>query len=287
MYNKALRKYLVVLLAIGWVITLLYFLPFKKKSCPLEITSGAKKITCIKKAEQSGEGSLNDAFSLLKSRNDNAALVIFDKVLIAQPDNLDALWGKAEVLRRIRDYKRSEVLLNGILKREPGHIPSLISLAYIRYKDDKLEEALQLVNLVLKNKCPDRENEALAYMMLGTINSRRTAKGWFFSKVRYGTQIKCFFLKAEELAPDLPEVHLGLGTFYLMAPAIVGGNLSKAIGELELAVRIAPGFATANARLAQGYKKKGDWEKYHFYLRRAKELDPENEVVREDEKSGS
>jgi len=43
MYNKTLRKYLVILLAIGWVVTLLYFLPSKKRSCPLEITSGAKK----------------------------------------------------------------------------------------------------------------------------------------------------------------------------------------------------------------------------------------------------
>jgi len=42
MYNKGLRKYLVILLAIGWVVTLIYFLPFKKRSCPLEITSGQK-----------------------------------------------------------------------------------------------------------------------------------------------------------------------------------------------------------------------------------------------------
>jgi len=42
-YSKTVRKYLVILLAIGWVITLLYFLPSKKRSCPLEIISGVKK----------------------------------------------------------------------------------------------------------------------------------------------------------------------------------------------------------------------------------------------------
>jgi tetratricopeptide (TPR) repeat protein len=118
-------------------------------------------------------------------------------------------------------------------------------------------------------------------MMLGTINSRRSAKGWFLNKLRYGTQIRCHFLKAKEFAPDLPEVHLGLGTFYLLAPPIVGGNLNGALKELELAVKIAPDFATANARLAQAYKRKGDLEKYKYYFQRAKELDPDNEVLME------
>jgi hypothetical protein len=45
---------------------------------------------------------------------------------------------------------------------------------------------------------------------------------------------------------------------------------------------MAPDFATANARLAQSYKKKGNKEKYNYYLQRAKELDPENEVANEE-----
>jgi tetratricopeptide (TPR) repeat protein len=217
----------------------------------------------------------------LKARKDNEALVIFEKVLASRPDNLDALWGKAEVKRRAHKYKEAQVLLSEILKQNPEHLSSLISLAYIRYKDDKLNEALSLINRAINASSLDKENAALAYMMLGTINSRRTEKGWFFSKIRYGTQIKCYFLKAKELAPHLPEVHLGLGTFYLKAPAIAGGNLDRAVQELEAAVRIAPDFATANARLAQAYKKKGELEKYNFYLLKAKELDPENEALKE------
>ena len=231
------------------------------------------------RAEQGA--SLDDAFVLLKARKDNDALVIFEKVLASRPDNLDALWGRAEVLRRSYKFKEAENLLSQIFKKNPKHIPSLISLAYIRYKDDDLDVALKLINQVLKEKNLGRENKALAYMMLGTINSRRSAKGWFFSKIRYGTQIKCYFLKAKELAPHLPEVHLGLGTFYLKAPAIVGGNLDKAVQELETAVRIAPDFATANARLAQAYKKKGNLEKYDFFIQRARELDSQNEVLKE------
>lgn len=226
--------------------------------------------------------SIDEAFVLLKTRKDNAALATFEKTLLKQPDNLDALWGKAEVLRRSRDYQRSQDLLNKILSTNPNYVPALISLSYIRYKDSKLNEALKLIKQVLKTDSLDKENQALAYMMLGSINSRRSQKGGFFNKIAYGTRIKSYFLKARKLGPDLPEVHLGLGTFYLLAPEIVGGNLDKAFQELELTVRIAPDFATANARLAQAHKKKGDLKKYNFYLQRARELDPKNEVFYEE-----
>ena len=250
-----------------------------RRVCPFRSVSAIPKIENIKSVEHAT--SLDEAFALLKVRKDNDALVVFEKILADEPGNLDALWGKAEIKRRAHKYKEAQALLSEILKQNPNHVSSLISLAYIRYKDDKLNEALQLINRAINASSSDKENEALAYMMLGTINSRRSAKGWFFSKIRYGTQIKCYFLKAKELAPHLPEVHLGLGTFYLKAPAIVGGNLDKAVQELETAVRIAPDFATANARLAQYYEKKGDLEKYNFYLNRAKELDPQNEVLQE------
>jgi len=255
--NSDMRKYLLVILIILWAAVL-----------------GAQQGT-----------SIDEAFVLLKARKDNAALDIFEKIIASQPDNLDALWGKAEVLRRSRDYGQSQELLNKILSASPKHIPSLISLSYIRYKDDKLNEALKLIDQVLKTDALDKENQALAYMMLGSINSRRSKKGWVLSKVAYGTHIKGYFLRAKELAPHLPEVHLGLGTFYLLAPAIAGGDLNKAFQELELTVKLAPEFATANARLAQAYKKKGDLEKYNFHLQRARELDPKNEVLNEELKN--
>lgn len=240
-----------------------------------------RQVSTERKIELPKPNSIREAFVLLKNRKDKDALVIFEKILSEQPDNLDALWGKAEVLRRTRKYKESENILNAILKKNPNHISSLISLSYIRYKDDKLNEAQKLINQALKTGDLDKENKALAYMMLGTINSRRSVKGWFFSKIAYGTQIKGYFLKAKGLAPDLPEVHLGLGTFYLKAPAIAGGDLDKAFEELNLALKIASDFATACARLAQYYKKIGDLERYDFYIKKAQELDPQNEVLKE------
>jgi tetratricopeptide (TPR) repeat protein len=250
----------------------------------LYITSLNKWVWPIKTEKTEGikhARLINDALRLLKFRKDKDALDIFEKILISQPGNLDALWGKAEVLRRSRDYKQAETILNEILKKKPKHQPSLVSLAHLRYKEGKLNEALSLISLVLNNDDPDKDNAALAYIILGAINSSRAEKGGILDKIRYGVKIKRHFLKAKELVPDLPEARLALGTFYLLAPAVIGGNLDEAIKELEFTVKIAPDFATADARLAQAYKKKGDLGKYNLYIQRAKKLDPENEVLKE------
>lgn len=274
-----MKRILLLILILG-VIFLIYFISvYQKDTSPIISKTIPTKIEFIKKERENI--LLGEALRLLKIRKDQDALLIFEKILAKQPDNLDALWGMAEAKRRARQYKESEDILNEILKKNPQHSSSLISLAYIRYKDDRLNDAFQLVNRVLENGYLDEENKALAHMMLGTINSKRAKKGSLFCKIKYGNRIKSYFLKARELAPALPEVHLGLGTFYLLAPTIAGGNLDKAVKELELAVKIAPDFATACARLAQCYKRKDIQDKYEFYIARVKTLDPENEVLKE------
>ncbi|MDD4953874.1 MAG: tetratricopeptide repeat protein [Candidatus Omnitrophica bacterium] len=278
MYSGKVRLYLVTALVLGWVFALVYFLGSRRGVCPFRPAKQAD----IRRLKETGPdiALLEEALTLLVARKDNAALLIFERVLSVEPNNPQALWGKAEVLRRARRYKEAEALLNKVLQSQP-HPASLISLSYIRYKEDKLDQAQRLVKQALKCATLNREDKAVAYMMLGAINSGRSGKGWFLDKLRYGTRIRGYFLKARELGPGLPEVHLGLGTFYLKAPAIAGGDLDKAFAELTQAIKIAPDFATANARLAQAYKKKGDLEKYNFYLAKAQRLDPENEVLKE------
>ena len=255
-------------------------LMLKNQVCPLSRT-----ISVIKKKQPAPALDINAArtnlLQYLKLRKDSLALIEIEKVLSVKPDDSTALWGKAEALRRNYQFKESEELLNLVLSKYPCHASSLISLSYIRYHDNRFEDALELLRRVLSGPELDRENEALAYMLIGSINAKKASLGGFLSKVVYATRIRSYFEKAKNIAPDLSEVHLGLGSFYLLAPWIVGGSLDKAIKELEIAVRLTPDFATANMRLAQAYNKKGDLGKYNFYLQRAKELDPDNELLKE------
>lgn len=268
-----MKRFVLIIITV-LIITSAYFINKAVNSvCPAARNSLFKKT-----AEDKG-------LKLLAERKDSSALNIFEQILKAEPQNPDALWGKAEVLRRRHKLKESEQILNGILAKDPGHLSSLNSLAYIKYLDNKIDESERIVERILKHSRLDKENQALAFLLLGAIYSKRTQEGWLFSKIKYGTQIRHYFELARQTAPEMPETHLGIGTFYLKAPAIVGGDINKALKELELSVSMAPDFATANARLAQAYKKMGAMGKYNYYLNKAKTLDPLDEAVKEDEQS--
>jgi len=266
-----MKKYLLIILVLIGLIAGMYVAE-RSKTCPLNTAPDL---------ETQHNNAINQAYQLLRARKDKEALVIIEEVLFAQPENIDALWGKAEVLRRDYQFKESEKILDKILAKYPNYLPALNNLAFIRYKAGKLEEASKIIRKILNTPCLDKENAAFAYLTLGTINSSRTKEGKLFNKIQYGLQIKRNFDKANKLRPDLAEVHLCLGVFFLKAPQLAGGNLNKAIKELETALEIAPDFAMANARLAQAYQKKGNLEKYNFYLERAKKLDPDGKVLKE------
>lgn len=278
-----MKRYQWILLIVAIVIGAWVFLP-KSKLNVCRIVPAPKPLQAaqLMKPAVDSDTTLRDALIQLKSRKDKEAMALFDKVLAGNPANADALWGKAEVLRRSYDFTDSEAILIKVFEVNKKHLSSLITLSYIRYKQEKLNDARDLVMKVLADDKLDRENEAMAYMMLGAINGRRAEKSWLFGKVAYGTQIECYFLKAKEIAPDLPEVRLGLGAFYLKAPGFVGGDVDKAIEEFVAATKMTPEFATPYARLAQAYKKKGNMKLCNFYKAKTIELDPENEVIKEE-----
>jgi len=271
----------IILVLVILIAAIMPFFIFKNTTCPFK-RSPAKKQTPVCNLDL--KICQENLIRYLKLRKEGLAQAEIEKILAVQRDDACALWAKAEILRRDYRFKESEELLNQILEKCPGHASSLISLAYIKYHDNKFQDALRLLNRALKQPGLDRENVALAYLLMGSINSKRATQGGLISKIAYGTRIKGFFEKAKNIAPDMAEAHLGLGTFYLLAPKIAGGDIDKAIVELEYALRLTPDFATVNARLAQAYKEKGDLVKYNFYAGITKKLDPENEVLKELEK---
>lgn len=272
-----MKKFTFILLIL--IAAIVPFVVFKNATRP--VSRPKESLTCSIELKSCQENILK----YLKLRKDNLASREIEKILAIQRDDICALWGKAEILRRAYKFEDSERLLNQVLAKCPGHTSSLISLAYIKYHDNKFQDASKLLKQALRQPDLERENRALVYMLMGSINAKKSSQGGLLSKIAYGTRIRGFFEKAKVYAPDLSEVRLGLGSFYLLAPKITGGDLDRAIEELECAVQLTPDFATANARLAQVYKQKGDLKKCNFYIQRAKELDPENEVIKEVENS--
>ncbi len=285
MHSDKIKKYLITGLVIGLGATFIYLaLNTKTGSCPFQPLTKNQKIEITDINEP--PSLIEKAREFLRIRKNMEALVILDKILSTDPNNLDAICGKAEVFRRARQYKLAELMFKDVLNARPDYAPALIRLSYIKANNGDFKESISLAEQAFITSENDRQNRALAYMIFGLINNAARPKPGIISGINHGLTTKNYLLKAVELAPELPETHLNLGTFYLKAPMFQGRDLNNAIKELEYALNMAPDYPEANARLAQAYKMKRQEAKFKFYFDKAKSLDPNSGILREIELNG-
>lgn len=217
----------------------------------------------------------------LNLHKDKEAGNIFEKVLNLAPETLEARWGLAEVLRRQHKASDSERILSEVIKSRPDFYPTYISLAYLRYNEMKFEKSVELALLVMKQgqEKVDLSNYVRAVLLYAGNKGMIAHYGGPLSKVINGTVVLPNLKKAQALQPDYAGVLFGLGSFYFLAPSLAGGDLDSAKEYLERAVKADPLFVDAYVRLAQVYKKKGDNNNYEYYLDKALEIDPQNELA--------
>ncbi len=125
----------------------------------------------------------------------------------------------------------------------------------------------------------DLSNYARAYSVYAGAKGMIAHYGGPVSKAINGLAVKSNLDKAAKLQPDAAGVLFGLGSYYLLAPALAGGDKTKAEIYFKKAIAADPLFADVYVRLAQLYKIKGDKEKYNLYLAKALEIDPGNELA--------
>jgi tetratricopeptide (TPR) repeat protein len=209
------------------------------------------------------------------------AFDVFTRAVNLDNKTLELKWGMAEVLRRQHKEAQSRTLLEEIIKAVPDFAPAFISLAYIEYLESDFNKSVALARHVIElgQAQVDESNYVRAYLLVAGGKGMIAHYGGPISKVINGTAVLPNLKKAEALQPDAAGVLFGLGSFYLLAPSLVGGDRAKALACLEKAVAADPYFADAYVRLAQAYKIKGDSGKYEMYMKKALEIDPENALA--------
>lgn len=217
----------------------------------------------------------------LNLHEDSKAGDIFKKILDLNSNTLEAKWGLAESLRREHNLDVSEKILREVINSDPQFAPAYISLAYIKYIHMDFQGATKLALKVMQQgrENVDLSNYTRAYTMYAGASGMIAHYGGPLSKAINGLAVKPNLDKAELLQPNSPAVLFGLGSFYLLAPRIVGGDKVKAENYLKRAISADPKFAGAYLRLAQLYKIKGDMKQYDVYLKKALEADPKDEFV--------
>jgi tetratricopeptide (TPR) repeat protein len=221
------------------------------------------------------------ALVYLNLYRDQEAEKIFDRLRENNPDLIEAVWGKAEVLRRRHQTQQAQSLLSKAIATDPQFSPALNSLAYIKYYQTDYKGA---INLALKVIQADKEkvdvsNRARAYSMYAGAKGMLAYYGGILSKAIDGLAVKANLDKAQKLQPNSPAVLFGLGSYYLLAPGLAGGDKVKAENYLKQAIGADPLFADAYVRLGQLAKLKGSQKEYEAYLAKALEIDPQNELA--------
>ncbi|MDD4899425.1 MAG: hypothetical protein PHT31_03860 [Candidatus Omnitrophica bacterium] len=234
---------------------------------------------------QRNPDSVDDLYILglvyLNLHDDKAAESAFAGISGKDPGYYSARWGEAEVMRRFHDIEASKKMLSEIIIAHPDFAPAFISLAYLKYREEDYNGAINLVDKVIDNgrEKSDLTNYVRALLIFSGSKGMLAHNGGPLAKIISGTAVFPALKKAQSLKPNEPAVFFGLGSFYLMAPGFAGGNPDKAGEYLQKAVQSDPLFADAYVRLGQYYKIKGDNKKYEECLDRALKIDPLNDLA--------
>lgn len=217
----------------------------------------------------------------LNKHLDKKAEIVFKEMAAREPDSIEAKWGLAEVLRRAHKLDESESMLEEIVIKQPSFSPARISLAYVKYTKMKFNDAVALAQKVIKQgrSNVDPINYVRAYLIFAGAKGMIAHYGGPLSKIINGPAVLPMLKKAQRLSPQYAGVFFGLGSFYLLAPKISGGNINKAENYLKKAITADPLFSDAYVRLAQVYQLKKDNKQAQLYLEKALQIDPGSELA--------
>ena len=249
-------------------------------------TSLAEAETYQKKNPRSQEALYLLGIVFLDAYKINEAEGVFNRMLQADPESVEARWGQAEVLRRRHEVDKAEKILEEIIKKDPEFSPAYITLAYMIFDKREYGRSISLASKVIRQgrEKVDLTNYTRAYLTVGGAKAMLADEGGIFSKLFQGTQILGYLKKAQQLQPHSAGVLFGLGSFYALAPGIAGGDVEKGLSLLKEAIEVDPYFADAYARLAQIYFRRNEEGLAKKYLTDAIRLDPLNPLTQRADK---
>ena len=125
----------------------------------------------------------------------------------------------------------------------------------------------------------DETNFVRAHCLYAGAKGMIAHYGGPLSKALNGAAVMRHIKIAGKIQPESAAVYFGLGSYYLLIPAIFGRDLDKAQGYLTQAITIEPKMADVYVRLAQVYRMRGSEKEFQMYLDKALEIDPGNELA--------
>ncbi len=210
-------------------------------------------------------------------------VALFEETKDQYPADSEARVLEAIILMRDHRHAQSRAVLDRVLARKPDFHPAKIVLAHLLYLQKDFEGAYGIARELLADRNELSTYHHLVSLLIaagarGILAKRKplTAIGAYF-------EVTGYFRRARRLLPESAEYLYGQGSYYLLTPRVAGGDLELAVELLERSRRLTPRNAPIYVRLAQAYRARGDQEACRHYLAAAARIDPNDELLLDDQ----
>jgi Tfp pilus assembly protein PilF len=217
----------------------------------------------------------------LKYMDNENAKQIFEDILARDPSIYQARWGVAEALKGLYEYDASEQLLGSLIDEKKDFAPAIMSAAHLAYLRYSLKDVIDLTGQIIRMKPGevDLETQLYAHGLYSAAHGLLTLDAGPLSIAFHGYTSLRHLKILRKIDPDSFVSYFGWGNFYLLAPKVFGGDVTKAEDYYRKVIELNPKFPDVYVRLAEIYKKNGETEKYQEFIDKALELDPQNALA--------
>lgn len=173
------------------------------------------------------------------------------KVLLAAhrkaPDDPDVDLALAELYNELKMRPQSLEYYQRALARDPGNQAAVVGLADELAWMQRSSQATAIANRVLQKPDVPPDQLAKAHIVLLGAQGLEAYHQGIVALIQYAFGVLPSLEETERIAPHSPDVHYALGKYYLLAPGFMGGDIHKALRELDVADELTPWDFTVRA----------------------------------------
>ncbi|MCW3118811.1 MAG: hypothetical protein JWM28_2893 [Chitinophagaceae bacterium] len=207
--------------------------------------------------------SIQEGVNHLYAERNQSAKAVFDKLIAANPNNLDAIYWLGQTYIALDDVKSARDLYDKTLTTNGNAPLILVGRGQVDLIDNKTNEARQRFETALTVSRGKKGDDPNVLNAIGRANIDNKAKS---GDLAYAIEkLKA----AADRDPKNADIFLNLGDAYRKSHD--GGN---SVTNYDKAIALNPNFARAEYRKARIYETQKNWEVYLEDLNKAITMDP-------------
>ncbi len=208
--------------------------------------------------------TIQEGMNHLYAKRHKSAADVFQKMLVANPNNIDAIYWLGQTYYNMDDNTAARQLYEKALTTNGGAPLLLVGIGHADLLDNKNSDARKNFEAALSASHTKKGDDPVIQTAIGrAIVDSKTGD------FDYAIQL---LKAAAEKDPKNTETLLQLGNAYRKANLIYRG--SEAFTSYKKALEVNPGFAAASMKLAKMFEGMKDWELFLQYLNEAVAKDP-------------